>query len=1012
MYTPTFRLAALNKHLVLRIFCLVIFTLRMFVDNEEEQFFSETLSTSDFRENWEKLEGTTFCLQNIRSGTKNFDNFLGYLESFTRKIDIITLTETWGNLGNIDPPGGYQIFNSKGMSNKCSGSSILTKNSLKAKEFNIVVNEIPELVDTCFITINNLDVKPVQLVVGAVYRSPSSSLGDFLGYWESILKFFDDINYNVWISGDFNIDISKNSGLVNRFVSICSNFGFRILRHGPTRCGQGGSSTIDICVTNINKSTTVFSTASNITDHCSVFACVELALRVGPGPANTTKPPKTDFRAVIEELKNCEFDDVLQQRDINQAVDSLVRMIQLVIKKYTFPVTHSNKYDSPRKPWMSKGILNALRRKRKLYDKYRKYPKDSSIKLKYQTYSNKLGIIIKEAKQRHFKGLLDLAKGDSRRTWKIINEIREGKSANSLEGPDSLVKEDGSEITNPVEMANMAIETILKVGKDTPVQAQNTDRVISNQSSAFLFPVTLQELVGIINSLKSKASVGVDGIPIGIFKSLPNFHVVLVYLCNRMLELGIFPDSLKTGLMKFKFKGGSKHQIQNFRPITILNSISKIFEKVILSRIISFVNKFSLIHSSQFGFSKGLNTDDAILSIITPIQRSLAEGKVALAMSMDVAKAFDTVPHKLLIAKLKKMGFRGMFSDLIASYLRRREVFAFIKGSLSTPSYLTRGLPQGSILGPTLFNLFINDLHTLEGVGNITSFADDNLSTFILDHPLEGKKVFEDWLQAQLIWYKNNGLQLNLGKCHFTIFGSKRKVAKLKNMGFCIQFDVQLFRIEDTIKYLGITLDSSLSWKAHVHQTLIETSFYIPLFYRLRHLLSPDTLYFILKATFLAKIQYGLIAFGNCSITTLQPLQVILNKLARIISFKGPRINVKTIMNNHGIVNLEMMYIVKLFKYSVKMQQGIRNTINMEFIADARALGKLRTGMLNLLMTKKPWNSFMRNDITYRIKIMVNILFKKYPLFIDEKSLLFQRDYLNITRWLTQQDVDDVWSSF
>lgn len=345
-------------------------------------------------------------------------------------------------------------------------------------------------------------------------------------------------------------------------------------------------------------------------------------------------------------------------------------------------------------------------------------------------------------------------------------------------------------------------------------------------------------------------------------------------------------------------------------------------------------------------------------------------------------------------------------------YLRRREVFAFIKGSLSTPSFLTRGLPQGSILGPTLFNLFINDIHTLEGVGIITSFADDNLSTFISDHPLEEKKVFEDWLQLQLSWYKNNGLQLNLAKCHFTIFGSKRKIAKLKNMDFSIQFDFQFFRIEDTIKYLGLTLDYSLSWKAHVHQTLIETSFYIPLFYRLRHLLSIDTLYTILKATFLAKIQYGLIAFGNCSTNTLQPLQVILNKLARIVSFKGPRINVNTIMNSHGIVSLEMMYIIKLFKYSVKMQQGVRNTINMELTADARAMGNLRTGMLKLLKNKKPWNSFMRNDITYRIKIMVNNLFKKYPLFIDDKSLLFQRDYFNITRWLTQQDVDVVWSSF
>ena len=272
------------------------------------------------------------------------------------------------------------------------------------------------------------------------------------------------------------------------------------------------------------------------------------------------------------------------------------------------------------------------------------------------------------------------------------------------------------------------------------------------------------------------------------------------WISNICFLTGIHPDPLKIAKVVPIFKKGSKLLTCNYRPISLLSNINKIFEKLVFSRVYSFLNKNKSIYDLQFGFRTQNSTTHTLISITEKIRESLDHGKFACSVFVDFQKTFDTVNHNILIQKLAHYGIRGKNNDWFASYLSNRSQFVSVLGFDSKKQIIKHGVPQGSVLGPLLFLIYINDLHSSVSNSYTYHFADDTNLLIISNSLLSIQTKLNHDLKGLFCWLLANKISLNAAKTELIVF---RRLFPTSN-----------------IKYLGIYLDEFLDGSAHCTQLL------------------------------------------------------------------------------------------------------------------------------------------------------------------------------------------------
>ena len=292
----------------------------------------------------------------------------------------------------------------------------------------------------------------------------------------------------------------------------------------------------------------------------------------------------------------------------------------------------------------------------------------------------------------------------------------------------------------------------------------------------YLFNTNTVEILKIIKSLKNTNSTGYDDFSTKFVKlSASLIAPALVKIFNLAINTGIYPDSLKIAKVIPVFKKGDQMSVNNYRPISILSPINKIFEKILYSRLIKYIDKSNILYKYQFGFRKNHSTEHALIELVDQIKLNMGGNKMTCGIFIDLSKAFDTVNHKILIDKLEHYGIRGKALDIFKSYLSNRKQYVQLENSKSELCPIYIGVPQGSVFGPLFFILFINDLYKCCPDGKVRLFADD---TTIFFHKNNIKDIISTGklIMIQLaIWLKANKLTLNAEKSSFTIFKSSRK---------------------------------------------------------------------------------------------------------------------------------------------------------------------------------------------------------------------------------------------
>ncbi len=394
----------------------------------------------------------------------------------------------------------------------------------------------------------------------------------------------------------------------------------------------------------------------------------------------------------------------------------------------------------------------------------------------------------------------------------------------------------------------------------------------------FLSPTSDKEIQSVISSFVSKGC-SLSRIPVFIIKSLaPLLSHTLASLFNASVEEGCFPHCLKTAFVFPLLKGGDPLDLDNYRPISTLPILSKIFEKIMMKQMLLFLDKFKIIVRCQFGFRAGLSTIDAVHQYLTNVYSAFEESDFIATIFLDLRKAFDLVDLDVLLNKLNHLGFRGRTLQWFESYLKGRKQVVVIDGVSSEELVVRRGVPQGSTLGPILFILYINDMCRSSDVLSFTHFADDTTVSFRSHDLADLINIVGTELEKVRDWLLSNRLCLNIDKTS-VIFMSNRSMPDT----LTIRLDGRAIRSVDSCRFLGLIIDRRLSFEAYVDHLCSKLSSIIGVIRRISSVIPSYLIRNLYFSLFYSRLIYGITDWGNSGVTIVNRVRVLQRRMLSLM---------------------------------------------------------------------------------------------------------------------------------
>ena len=749
---------------------------------------------------------------NIRSMINKFDELKSLLAQTEQMWDFIFISETWftkeiEELFSIDH---YQLFCDSRQSKSGGGSAIYALKNIQANETPIFQFSTAEAV---FLQVKLSKHKSCLIV--QLYRAPRNN-AEFLVELEKCLIEISKLNILTYIVGDFNADlftITDNSFNEAFFTMMCS-YGFLPTISKATRVATGSVTLIDNIFCNdisVLQQSGVIRT--DFSDHFSIFTISSTILE----KKTYLKDVKTffDYKHIdsLKQFLDNELETFRSETDPEDACNMIIDCYTKGINKFSKTRQISRK-NYPIQPWVTNGLLNSINQRSILFHTKLKNPNPQNI-AEYNAYRNCLNKALRNAKKNYYKQEFTKHHNDPKRTWETLNQLLQRKSS-SNEVPDNFISDSGEEIQNDVSISNEFNKYFTEIGQKlknkftTNVTDPMSNREEFSGEKMVLPETNANEIEEIICGLNN-VGAGIDNINAKLFKStyktiLPH----LVYFFNICLEKGVFPSKLKIAVIKPIFKAGNPRIFSNYRPISILPFLSKILEKLIHIRLLQHFIKNNLLSNQQFGFRKGYSTYMPMLLIQDMITKAFEEDEYVVGIFLDLRKAFDTVDHDILCKKLITYGVTGKSHCMIASYLSNRTQTVNIRGTHADFKSINIGVPQGSILGPLLFIIYINDLPDIDTSCNFFIYADDTAVFFKHHNPDALQKKINTIIPKLSRWLQSNYLTLNESKTMYQIY-SKRKI----NSSINVKINDVFIERKNTVKYLGIYIDENMKFFSH-----------------------------------------------------------------------------------------------------------------------------------------------------------------------------------------------------
>ena len=726
---------------------------------------------------------------------------------------------------------GYNFVGSNRKFKRGDGVGILIARNLEYRERKDLSLNVPNVESITVEVKTNRD----SLLLCALYRPPNSSDRDFSKNYSRLLRKFTSDQLNRLIIGlDHNLDLIKHDKhrRTNEFIEINLDNQLLPTITKPTRITRTTATLIDniIIGRNFQSDFEACILISDISDHLPCLLTVKKLSLFEKSPTKITTRGLNEHKinTLNDKLSEVNWKEQFHSKDVDQQYHTfqelLTDTIEEVAPYYTKTIPSNRVFKDP---WLSTGLHKCIRKQQALYKETIKRPKMEQALTKYKNYRNKLKQIIRKSKEDYYRGKCVEFKRNTSKLWKLIQRLTcKTKDRTSL---IDYLKIDNIDYHEHQIMAEEFAKHFANVGKNyasqIPAAKYQTEHYLSkiplNPKSIFMTPTCPSEIKTIIDSLPNKSSSGHDNISNILLKNLRESLISpLTLLFNNSLKDGVFPHGMKIADVIPVHKNREKYLVTNYRPISLLITISKILEKVVYQRTYNFLSCTDQLYQSQYGFRSGHSCLNAISELVGNILKNSEENKLTIGVFIDLTKAFDTLSHSILLKKLARYGIRGTNLEWFESYLRGRTMRVKIKSLTKPYTYscyqeLSYGTPQGSCLGPLLFLVFINDLHNAVEHGLSLLFADDTTLLHSHKNLRYLKWTVEEDLNKLMDWFRANKLTLNLDKTVCVLFDNQSKPQMVT-----LEIGTYKLQSSELVKFLGVWIDNKLNWNKHIN-TLI-----------------------------------------------------------------------------------------------------------------------------------------------------------------------------------------------
>ena len=916
--------------------------------------------------------------------------------------DIICLTETWFDdsvPSQAFVPENYSIirkdreeaFKQMYGRNKGGGVAVLHKQHIKVEKKTYLTEKVEEILW--------VQVRTKQsFMLGTIYRAEYTDILKSEGH-ESILeeniRKAAEITDNIIVTGDFNIDMLDPESKDTQALKD-SYEGYNLEQHilKPTRVNKSNlkPSIIDhiwaSSASNLIKSTGTF---DGISDHMGIY------MRL-----NQNSPDIPDSKIIFrnyknynaeqfcaelaENLESSSIEDHLNNNDVNSATEEMIRVIQETAQKHAPLVEKKCKNHKKSVPWFTSELKNMIKSKNELITDY--------FTTGYQFYKERIKALCnninyqkRELKKEYINDQLDKANGNSKEVWKVYNETtKRTKSKETIE-PDLMSQEKADKFNRFFATIGLDIQKKLQSQNQPTTDPEDTDNSETSNPSQPHFQFkneTIPDIEKLIDNIRNDVAIGEDMIGAKLIKDMKKtISTILSKIINKGYETNTFPDSMKKAAIKPIHKKGNIDEISNYRPISILPTLSKIFEKAAANQIVSYLEKNKILHPSQHAYQRCHSTITCLIEVLTYVYKLIDQKITTAIISLDLSKAFDSIDHRILLKKLSKMGLEVTAVTWIKSYLTNRKQISKFKHFKSKEEIVHSGIPQGSIVGPLLFLCYTNDFHeALSDECQTFAYADDTQLVIKASNLKQLRKKAEKVVSLAQKWYQDNIMKNNIGKTEVIVINTSQRnqyiQIKVKDEGK----DVTI-KSKQHIELLGVIIDNNLNWKKQVMKVKRNAFNVTRNIHRVNHLLPEKHRLNLYHAIISPQFSYADIVWGGCNQVEKMSLQRVQNFAAKSITGNKKYDSATNSLKHLKLLNLEQRLSIHETVFAHKAIEGKLSANINKIYKDHLSTGNTRQATNQKLTVPAHKTSKFQRSPLYRTIMSWN----KCPISISKENI-------------------------
>ena len=750
-----------------------------------------------------------------------------------------------------------------------------------------------------FLFIDLLLPKTKPIIIGTIYRPPKQC--NFLEQFEEALTYLRS-DCEIVILGDFNICcLQLSSSILKGYQNVLKLFNLEQIINEPTRVTNTNSSLLDHIVCNNREK--IFQSGVipvGLSDHSLIF-CSRKTMRIPINKHNLVRMRsmkhynKDDF---VTRLLNAKWDDCFKAENVTVAWQSFRDIFMSVLDSIA-PIKEI-RLKNRTEPWMTSDILEDIKQRDFYLYRFKKNRAQEDYKL-FCKLRNKVQRNIRTAKSEYLSNKIEENKNEPKNLWQQLKNLGYKNSKKDSSNVVLTINDENCHDSKTVSdyfnqfFTNIASTLVQKLPFSKKKFDLNSDLLKKfydkrnpHENKFYLKTVSEDFVYKELCNLKIGKSTGLDGIPARFLRDGAEvLKIPVTFIINMSISEKTVPSDLKLAKVKPLYKKNSSLEVGNYRPVSILSIVSKILEKAVYTQFEAFLINNNLLYEFQSGFRSLYSTDTCLIHLQDHIKMKSSKGLFTGMVMLDLQKAFDTVDHDILCGKLKIMGVESI--EWFRSYLSNRKQLVYINDTYSEPANIVCGVPQGSILGPLLFLCYVNDMSiSIDEEAKLILYADDSAILYSHQNPDFISKKLGSILESCSSWLVDNKLSLHLGKTECILFGSKRKVKKVEN--FQVTCNDHTIVSSKQVKYLGLSIDCTLSGEAIVHSIVNKVNARLKFLYRHSGCLSLKCRQLLCSALIQCHFDYCSTSwYAGLGKGLKKKLQITQNKVVRFILQMGPR---------------------------------------------------------------------------------------------------------------------------